>query len=1115
MFLTGEQKKITISCGNTRFSFLDNGETFRLMHNQTMINQVSGTILDGALSNIYVRVFTANKPTTFPLIHPNTISNLIHTDNSLTWNGSTPYFNYKLVLTLTNEYTWFWSLHLESDASYECDVIYTQDLSLSDLEATLTNELYMSQYIDHKIFDTSNGYVTCSRQNQGKQHAYLQQGALNIPVVAYCTDALQFYGLDYKRTQEPIAFTHGLPSENYQFEQTLIGLQTEKFLLSSSKEIGFYSYFQPDHAKSVDTLEFQTDIADAFNSLSITGEPQQYLPIKISNSIAERFVSAPFNDSEINKFFPKKTLCEYNDDNELLSFFKSTHEHVILQEKENIVERPHGHIITSGIDEEKLKTELITSTSYMYGIFNAQITCGNTSFNKLISTPRSLLNVFSNSGQRIFVKLNGKYQLLTMPAAYELGFNYAKWYYKIDTDCLIITSFTSCDTPTITLDIKSLNGINYEYHITNQLVLGSNEFENGIVYSQKDNTLTLMPEANTLMSDIYSDLKYTLTLNGTDFTVGSDANFYEDNNTRCDTLLTFSTSAASELSLTITGHFTRELAAIENASFITEHSKFIQLYKRLTCHFNLQAKNPRMDIDKLNTIFQWYTHNALVHYAVPHGLEQPGGAAWGTRDVCQGPMEFFLMTQHYTLAKAILCEIFSHQFLETGEWPQWFMFDRYNMQQDDCHGDVVFWPLKALGDYVRITGDTSIFTELLPYRHFQSGKVTEVTSMLDHVKKALASIESRFLYGTALISYAGGDWDDTLQPASKELKEQLVSSWTEALAFQSLKQLSEVTETIDGPFSLHLKQLSTEIHKTFQESLIKDNVIAGFAFFANENTLEYMLHPDDNKTGIHYRLLPMTRSIISELVDQNQADHNVSLIAEHLTFPDGVRLMDAPATYTGGNSVFFQRAEQAANVGREIGLNYIHAHIRFIEAMAKYGDTNTAWQALETINPILINKSVSNALPRQSNAYFSSSDGNFMDRYDFQDNFQTLKTQTTSVKGGWRIYSSGPGIYLNQLVSNVLGFRRTSESIIIDPILPNDLETLNFSFAYEKHPLKITFTFTDESSSNEIKAISLNGKPLPFHAGSNPYRIGGAVIDKLVFEQALSLQPLAELIVYL
>ena len=34
-------------------------------------------------------------------------------------------------------------------------------------------------------------------------------------------------------------------------------------------------------------------------------------------------------------------------------------------------------------------------------------------------------------------------------------------------------------------------------------------------------------------------------------------------------------------------------------------------------------------------------------------------------------------------------------------------------------------------------------------------------------------------------------------------------------------------------------------------------------------------------------------------------------------------------------STNFKRAEQAANFGREIGLQYVHAHIRYTEAMAK------------------------------------------------------------------------------------------------------------------------------------------------------------------------------------
>ena len=44
----------------------------------------------------------------------------------------------------------------------------------------------------------------------------------------------------------------------------------------------------------------------------------------------------------------------------------------------------------------------------------------------------------------------------------------------------------------------------------------------------------------------------------------------------------------------------------------------------------------------------------MVHLTVPHGLEQYSGAAWGTRDVCQGPVELLLALEHDGPVKEIL-----------------------------------------------------------------------------------------------------------------------------------------------------------------------------------------------------------------------------------------------------------------------------------------------------------------------------------------------------------------------------------------------------------------------------------------------------------------------------
>ena len=64
----------------------------------------------------------------------------------------------------------------------------------------------------------------------------------------------------------------------------------------------------------------------------------------------------------------------------------------------------------------------------------------------------------------------------------------------------------------------------------------------------------------------------------------------------------------------------------------------------------------------LDTLFPWLAHNAMIHLTVPHGLEQYTGAAWGTRDVCQGPVEFLLALEHDDPVKEILRIVFAQQY---------------------------------------------------------------------------------------------------------------------------------------------------------------------------------------------------------------------------------------------------------------------------------------------------------------------------------------------------------------------------------------------------------------------------------------------------------------------
>lgn len=79
-------------------------------------------------------------------------------------------------------------------------------------------------------------------------------------------------------------------------------------------------------------------------------------------------------------------------------------------------------------------------------------------------------------------------------------------------------------------------------------------------------------------------------------------------------------------------------------------------YDELTAQFHLNHQSTTAE--KLNLTVYWYAHQMLVHYASPHGLEQYSGAAWGTRDVSQGPFEFFLATGNKAVLRKLVLTIF-------------------------------------------------------------------------------------------------------------------------------------------------------------------------------------------------------------------------------------------------------------------------------------------------------------------------------------------------------------------------------------------------------------------------------------------------------------------------
>jgi len=256
--------------------------------------------------------------------------------------------------------------------------------------------------------------------------------------------------------------------------------------------------------------------------------------------------------------------------------------------------------------------------------------------------------------------------------------------------------------------------------------------------------------------------------------------------------------------------------------------------------------------------------------------------------------------------------------------------------------------------------------------------------------------------------------------------------------------------------------------------------------------LQLLLHPADELTGVRYSLLPMMHAVLEDMLSPAQAHAHLQIIRAHLTGPDGARLFDRPLPYRGGPQQLFQRAETSAFFGREIGVMYMHAHLRYAEMLAHLGEAEAFFAALGLAHPLGLSERLPQADLRQSNCYFSSSDAAFPDRYAADLDYAAINAGTVALDGGWRIYSSGPGIALGLVVARFLGVRREKAMLMLDPVIPPALSGLRARVPLGGQEVEIEYRLGAQGVG--VTELRLNGDLLPFTRAHNPYRVGAAQV---------------------
>jgi len=1069
--------------------------------------------LESGPANLYLRIRTDEGAEAFALIGPGSASTVSGSGAGPTISGVWGGLQYTVTFRLAESMTaWYWHVSVASlrPDPTEIDLVYAQDLALAPYSAVRACEYYVSQYLDlTPVVTSAAGTVLGVRQNMpGPTAPWAVVGCLGEGV-GWGTDALQLVGLSAR----------DLPNVRLQHEHTLAFIQARPVTVAGGETVatGFFGAYQANHPAA--TSDDDASVVDEVLAQPETEPPAdrhtaEYFSLAGEIASSSLFSSAPAlactsltDDLLLTLGGVGRHHAEW-DGETLLSYFTDDGSHVVTSAKQAAVLRPHGHVMRTGTalvpDEGSL-----TSTAWMAGTFHSQVTQGHVSLNTMLSTRRSYLGLRRAQGLRIFVESPDAptgWTLLDEPSAWAVSLDACRWWYAHEGGLLEVVSSAPAESHELGLAIKVVEGPPVRLLICAHVALGGDDGQDPEPpLLERDGTgVTVRPLKGSRTSARFPDGSFRISWEpGTIDEVCRDETLFLDGQSRDLPWVTMSTAPNSAVRVTLTANL---IPAADLAKQDLLGPALPQFWDSISGAVRLRppADSPlAQEVSRLDAVLPWFAHDALVHYLSPRGLEQSTGGAWGTRDVCQGPVGLLIALGQTAPLRDVIIRVFRAQNAR-GDWPQSFEFYPREMRggQSDSHGDVIFWPVLALAEYLAVTGDASLFAE--PISFLDDYGATAGEPLLEHVRRALAIITASTVPGTSLPTYGHGDWNDSLQPADPELAARLASTWTATLKVQALRALAtslravgsqlEGQNAVDaGEFAYQSERMAGETAEAMHALLMHDGVLAGYGLFADDGSIEHLVHPSDQRTGLKYGLLQIIHAISGDLLSPSEAREHLDTIDKHLLGPDGARLFDRPAQYHGGPMEVFQRAEASTFFGREIGIMYTHAHLRYAEALARHGDAERLLSALALANPIGVTQRIPNARPRQSTCYHSSSDATFADRYEAAEHYGEVMDGTVPLEGGWRVYSSGPGLFLRLVVECLLGVRRRGDVLEVDPVLAPALDGLQATVPLDGIPMDLTFRVGPRGVGSV--GVALNGVALATTPLSNPYRAAGVAID--------------------
>lgn len=473
----------------------------------------------------------------------------------------------------------------------------------------------------------------------------------------------------------------------------------------------------------------------------------------------------------------------------------------------------------------------------------------------------------------------------------------------------------------------------------------------------------------------------------------------------------------------------------------------------------------------------WYLYQTIAsRLCAKSGFYQVGGA-YGFRDQLQDAMNVCEVDSNITKNQIIKNAM--HQFRE-GDVLHWWHEDNHFGLRSRYMDDYI-WLIYATNKYITVTGDIKILEEevcfaegpvLLPGEeekgiNFSYSK--EKKTLLEHL--LLCVHRMMHTLGTnGLPLMCGGDWNDGMNKVGVSGKG--TSVWLGFFEHLVLKQFIDLCEEYKininkKRYLIYLDELARSLN-----NVAWDKDYYARAFFDNGVPLGV-----SNSQECKIDLISQSFSILSGVAPYDKIGTIIKSVEDNLVDKNAkiIKLLDPPFKESKNIPGYIMDYPKGI---RENGGQYTHSVAWYIMALIKCGYVDRAYQYYQMINPINRTQVKDSTDIYKVEPYVIAA--------DIYSNLKYLG------RGGWTWYTGSAGWFYNVGLTNILGFKKEGNILIIEPSVPTDWKNFEIEYKYLDTLYKIKVNLKAERNN-----IMVDGEPVHSNAIKlkNDKRIHAVIVN--------------------